>query len=447
MQLSSFGADTPRVLKQCLDLISSPKHSTYSSPVEANNSDKYASHPDIQYFKKIKSKNHFGYHKYKKSPKKTITSALVSTSHFEPYSREQLLDRLSTYSSLNWSIPSGVKDLNELKCAQNGWECVSITIHNNSKNHLVCSSCKMFISLIFNDLDNDYGINYEDYEDLNNHIAKEYLTQIAVDGHEDHCPWRNFETPLKLTYYLPPFITSTNEILVKRYLSCLKSLVDNITVLKDKIELFPTVMDMDQEIMKKSNSWLLNKYYYNDKENKTMILHNIPPWIYSVAMLGWDLKVQSFSNHLVLFLVCLDCNKKVFLDSMSHPPISNEFGILPSTGLDIASSNILTPVKYPPSIEPTKMENTASQYDQVEEVDNNIDILEEHKSWCSHHVLFNDNDKLSDYLYHLIHQLEDINTDNMDIDDTPRKRKVSFDIKEGLERLNKLRKLYLVDDI
>ncbi|CAH6722845.1 hypothetical protein CLIB1444_11S02454 [[Candida] jaroonii] len=439
---------TPRVLKQCVDLILSPKHEKYSIPMDINIHEKFSEHPDIQYFKKIKSKNHFNYHKYKKNPIKINKTDSLMVSDFDPYSRDALISRISSYSTINWKIPFENHELNELRCSQNGWKCVSISINNNSKNHLVCVSCKQMLTLRFNEEDfTTFEFDLKDIEEVNDHLCHEYLKQIQVSAHEENCPWRNFETPVEGIYYLKPFLHSTNEILINNYLHSLKTLVDNVSVIIERQDNFHDLIQETKsraqidQFTKNSNTWLMNKFYKHDKENQIIRLSTIPSWIYIISLLSWELKVQSFAHQLVLFLVCPQCNKKVFIDSTQHSPVSPSFKVPQSTGLNLSTSKILTPVKYPPTI-----------MEDEEEFYNTVDLYSEHKPWCfmKHRASV---EIMSNYLYDIIvnsetsigingELLEDV---EMKIGDSQKRRK-SFDINEGLERLNKLRKLYLVEE-
>lgn len=444
---SPFNA-TPNILKQCLDLFSSPTQS-FSIPVEINVKEKYNDHPDIQYFRKIKAENHYAYHKFKTTPKKPAPKDKYNDTEFDPFSRTQLLDRLSSFSSLNWSVPfDNLNQLNELTCARNGWKCISISINHNSKNHLLCTSCKRLATLRFNDYPTDSDFDVNEYQELNEYLAQEYLTQIKTSAHDKNCPWRSFETPDKGTYYLKPYIESTNEPLFNSYLHCLKGLTENCNVLCERLELFTHLQPESEEMQKLkllSNNWLLSRYYNDNKENKFSSLNKTPQWIYIVALLGWNLKVQSFAQQLVLFLVCPDCNRKLFLDS------TEQTASFPK----MSSSDILTPVKYPMAI---RSQTLKSHYDvnPGDEEDETLNLFSEHKSWCLRNLIWNDTTRIEDYLFKLLLSLESgvgpngeylgTNESSMFVDDESLKTKVDFNIDEGLERLNKLRKLYLVDD-
>lgn len=472
-----FNSHTPKVLKECLDLFLSPKHDNYPAPIESGL--KYSDHPDIQYFKTVKLKNHYDYHKFKKTPKKTHKPATQRHSNFDPFSRGQLLSRLTTYSPLNWSIPMETHhELTELKCAQNGWKCIAISVNDYSKNHLMCISCMKVVTLRFNELQmlsprsqnfessmngaNDiHGINdINNVNELNLYLCQQYIDDITTNGHDTNCPWRHFETPLDGIYYLKPFIDSTKDALVNCYLGDLKDLIENNTIIVNKAEYFQALLDSKYNterlliFIKASNELLLEKFYGDNKENKSSLLELIPPWFYLIALLGWDLKVQSFANHLVLFLTCSCCNKKLFLDRASHPQVPKDVSHLPSsTGLSLPTSKILTPMKIPPS----HLSHSSEFVDQFheEELDDEpegFDLLLEHKPWCMHRKPINDdNEILIDYLFEVIinsysgNDQEAINKSSSAISTTG-KRLSEFDIKEGLERLTKLRKLYLADD-
>lgn len=453
----SHDAHTPRVLKQCLDLFDSSRHDTYPKTAENH---RFADHPDIQYFQRVKLKNHYNYHKFKRTPKRAPQSPTSHRCNFDPFSRELLLERLSTYSPLSWNLPSVEENgLSELKCAQNGWKCISISINEYTKNHLMCTSCMHILTLRFNEIsslndnEHEYGFDIDQVHDLNQlnaHLCTMYSDQIQSSGHDANCPWKNFETPLAGVYYMNPFLDSTNEALLNGYLANLRDLVENNTVIVNKAEHFQSLMDSKYnceqllEFIKASNNLLLDKFYQDIKENKGSLLELIPPWFYLIALLGWDLKVQSFADHLVLFLTCADCNKKLFLDQTSHPQVQKDTSHLPvSTGLSLSASKILTPVKFPPSDlnKPSQFGDPLADEEEIE----SFDLLAEHKHWCFKRRAIDGNDILIDYIFNLV-----INTnkheDDMEGQTFSQKRKPEFDVKEGLERLNKLRKLYLVDD-
>lgn len=467
---------TPKVLKEYLELISSPSHETYIDQDERG-MDRIFNHPDIQYFKNIKAKNHYNYHKLKNKNKHRPETSIIKSPAFDPYSREYLLKRLSTFTALNWHIPlsSDQSDINELSCARNGWKCVSISANNNTKNHLLCTSCNHQLILKFNDINSPstfvpFDFDIEDYQELNKSLVSEYSKQIRKFGHSSDCPWINFETPLEGVYYPRPFINSTNELLTNEYLKNLKNLASNLDVFNSTSGVFKDALFNEEEnpkfsdFIKISKNWLLNRYFKDNKENFFNLLERVPQWVYKVAVLGWGLHIQSFSNHLVLLLICSKCNKRIFLNSVYHEPIEKN-NLIGATdlGINLPSSGVLTPCKFPPLIlgkdehHDTLYTDSGPDESELDGWDKDkIDLVEEHKSWCCNIKLIDGSTSLYQYYINIVTNSGNIHNEGTfytqyDIDvsnilNSAHKRKHSFDINEGLEKFHKLRKLYLVDD-
>lgn len=420
---------TPQILQKVVDVVSSPNHNHYPVPIEISLSEKYADHPDIQYFKLIKSKNHYNYHKFKKNPIKPELKDIASKSEFNPFSRQNLMGRLSTFTPLNWWCPENTID--ELICAKSGWKCLSISINNDSKNHLLCTSCNKLLTLKYGDFDFELN-SITDHNQVNDLLTHHYLNQLTSSGHDTNCPWINFECPVEGVYYLRPYIESNNRILIDDYLSCLYSLVQNVSIFqRDMFDDSINTQVLDS-VINQSNALLIERYFSHSKENQS--LSSIPKWIYTIALLGWQLKVQAFSSKLVVYLVCCQCNKRVFL----HLNRSD-------TSIDVTESAVLTPCKYPASIS------------SEEEL---IDISNEHKLWCVYSRDMIEGVSLVKYLGGVIEGEAETHTEeqstSMAVDSDSynysdsysdnTKRRKSFDINDGLERLNKLRKLYLIDE-
>lgn len=466
---------TPKVLKEYLQLLSSPSHETFVEVGDDKPLDRYLNHPDIQYFRRIKSKNHYNYHKTKNNSRTLPQRIAARAKMFDPYNRNNLLERLSTFTALNWSLPfTGDEcEVNELLCARNGWRCVSILSNNNVKNHLRCSSCNHQLVLKFNDISTasafvPFDFDTEDYHELNMSLISLYYQQILTGGHDASCPWINFETPLEGVYYPRPYIGSTNELLTKDYLSNLKNLTDNVSVLDSNSEIFKEsflVENQDPkflEFIKISNNWLLNRYYKDDKENFFNLLERIPRLFYKIAVLGWTLNIQSFSDQLVLLLICNKCNKRVFLNSAHHAPVNkhNTDESL-SAGMNLSASKILTPCEFPPMIgineQHDSVYSTSGPDDEFDELEKyKFDVVEEHKSWCCNIKPIDDKTSLYQYFMDMVTSNKNINDEEVlyndseiDVDSilsSNHKRKQSFDINDGLDRFHKLRKLYLVDN-
>ncbi|CAH2353173.1 hypothetical protein CLIB1423_09S04434 [[Candida] railenensis] len=470
--------DTSQVLSDCLALLSSPAHEKYPSS-SGRGSSHFNSHPDIQYFKEIKDKNHYEYHKSKYnssninhskslrgndvqvsiqnvlSPQKSVLPAQSTGSsvphtdpriNFNPHDRSSLISRLSTFSVLNWQVPDlglTAVDLNELTCARKGWKCLKGT---SPKNTLSCTYCHSVMQLKFNDASTGANTSYfpfdfdaDDYMELNVALAQNYLKQIRYQGHDDNCLWRVYETPLDGVYYPRPYIDETSIELVEDYLKNLKALTDNNHLIVDLRPIFKNSVNFQppspsEEFISKSNSLLVEKYYKEDQENSyydIQLNSNIPGWMYRIAALGWSLHVQYFSRQYVILLVCSQCNSRVFLPQNQNQNQSQTQG-----ELNLSPSRILTPCKYPPFI--SNVANNESIFDDVEEEElSKIDIVNEHKPWCCHLKQYPHNRTLEDLLFELILVETETNTTKST------KRKSSSEIAENLNRLNKLRKVFL----
>ncbi|KAK6458886.1 C3HC zinc finger-like-domain-containing protein [Scheffersomyces xylosifermentans] len=496
-----FTAATHQVLNKCLDIFSTPTHEKYvhhnhtsSARSSSTRPDKtYSGHPDIQYFQKIKSKNHFNYHRSKLSGNKNsqnIDKIHSRMTVFDPYNVDFLVSRLKTFNAMNWHIPNfhnedPERSLNELKCARNGWKCVSFSLNNNTKNHLLCTSCNQQLVLKFSKnlggtkeysaYDHEFLKNeaFEDNTDqLNQALHDKYLTQIETSGHSHSCSWRNFETALQGVYYPRPYLNRTNEFLIRDYLKNLKNLMDNSMILNEYVDNFSDNFisggsdiigkdglhhDIFKQFVGVSNSWLLQRYFKNNKENFSVLLDFTPTWYYKLAMLGWSLNVQSFSNDLILLLICNKCNQRIFLNSSSSNNVRREAA---EQALNLSTSKILTPCKYP--VSSTESETTSEFVATSSEAEiEKFDPYKEHKPWCCNiaNVASYEAIKLYNYVTAMIADSaqnigpngEYINVNESDMsfdsaDVTKFKRRKSFDINDGLERLSKLRKLYIIDD-
>ncbi|EGW34460.1 uncharacterized protein SPAPADRAFT_59885 [Spathaspora passalidarum NRRL Y-27907] len=439
--LDEVSHNTSQVLEDCLDIFQSPAHESYNhkNTVYLGNTS-FNQHPDIQYFQKVKQKNHFTYHKSKVQSQKSIEKIQSKSTVFDPYDLNMLLGRLRSFNSLNWQVPNSPQ-LNELKCARNGWKCASFA--RNIKNHLICTNCHQQLILRFsnNNISNDtspFDIDFlsgKEYDDeLNSKLIEKYMVQIETTGHSTECSWRNFETPLDGVYYPRHYLSATNTFLITQYLKNLKSLVDNSLILQEHYDqIFKSSSLQSPEFINISNQWLLARYYKLDKENVSACLQHIPVWFYEIAAQGWSLNAQRYANDVILVMSCGMCNSRVFLNTVT--PASN-----------LNTLQALTPVKYPLHHEP---HDELTEFDQP--LGPQFDPVHDHKPFCSHVH----DPHLHDYFFSLILGSinnigingEYINNDSTIIDrPTTTKRKKSFTMNDGLERLNKLRKLYLIED-
>lgn len=462
--------DTLRALKDCYDVISSPKHESYkSSNGMTSERNILSQHPDVQYFRSIKSKNHYNYHKFKQSAKPTATNSKSKGVHIDPLSREQLMKRLTTFTALNWYLPYGVEsdDFNELKCARNGWRCASNTSEYWVKNHLICTGCNAQLFLKFNDILSPSSVmpfhfDMEDYIEINQPLIQKYLDQITSLGHEKNCTWIYFECPLQEVYYSRPYLWKTREELINDYLRNLRSLVENGSVLRDSIEnselsLITSQVKEEDAFVERSKILLLDKVYGNEKENLANLLPLIPNEFFHVAVLGWCLNIQSFGNVLVLLLICSKCNKRIIINSAVGAPVQkHNVSSCADNGIHLSASKILSPCEFPPTKVSAEHENDSLYTSQgLDQPENSVgsneqyDLTKEHKPWCSIIHAMDGQIRTFEYLADIISNpqsdaAEEINTGTSS-PLVPSKRK-SMEVGDAIEKLNKLRKIYLMED-
>ncbi|KAG2734440.1 hypothetical protein G9P44_002446 [Scheffersomyces stipitis] len=500
MNLDDITATTPQVLNKCVDIFSTPTHESYvdeshfgsggsksRNPIFSSKSP-YSHHPDIQYFQKIKNRNHFNYHRSKQNSKSNTPTVdrlhKMTSTVFDPFNADQLVARLKTFTALNWHIPSlpsceGVvseNTLNELKCARNGWKCVSFSLNNNTKNHLLCTTCNQSLVLKFSEGQQQKEYSAFDYDflknssieascnQLNNALHNKYLDQVVYEGHSPSCSWRNFETPLEGIYYPRPYLNKTNERLLRDYLKNLKNLMDNGMILNEYADSLADcfvngeVDEAFKQFIAASNTWLLQRHFRENKENFSVLLEFTPLWYYKLAMLGWSLHVQSFSEELILLLICDKCNQRIFLNSKSSSVASQA---ATDNTLNLSSSKILSPCTFPVTSKLTS--DGSPDFTAEAEVDSDkFDPFGEHKQWCCNvnnvasteyklmlyeyliQMVINSSDNLGANGEYVVEQ--DMKMEIASSSYYKFKRRKSFDINEGLDRLSKLRKLYLLEE-
>ena len=449
-EMEGVGGDTMRVILECYRAVEAPGHEQYQAVPKARDR-LYCQNADVQYFQRIKQKNHYNYHKSNIDGNTAIVDKIQSKNgHFDPFNRQELLNRLKTFTVMNWNVPSSIcGEMNELKCARNGWKCISFSMNNNTKNHLICTACNQQLVLKFH-ADSDIFHHQDSYsfvdgddefdEEFNAKLAKLYLQQVVCDGHAVDCCWRQLETTLENLYYPRPYVEASDEVLILDYLHTFKNLLDNHVVLSDYGDSFVdsfTSHVPEEKFIVNTNTWLLSKYPDN-KENFSVVLQYIPKWYYRLAMLGWSLNIQTFDKQVVLLLICSKCNQRVFLNS-TH--VNNV-----SIGLDLSTSKVLTPCVNPITL------NVAD-----EETVDRFNPYTEHKPWCcniNHMNSLSEQIYFYDYFETMVAKSTKVlradglfSLDDMLIDfNAPVKRRASFDINEGMERLHKLRKFYLKEE-
>lgn len=95
---------------------------------------------------------------------------------YRPWSSEDLLDRLKTFSYRVWDIPDSFETISPLECAKHGWKTSSLV--SRPMNLLECVSCAKTLKI---EIGND--------PDLYSSLEKKYSMEIADQGHKSNCPW------------------------------------------------------------------------------------------------------------------------------------------------------------------------------------------------------------------------------------------------------------------
>lgn len=95
---------------------------------------------------------------------------------YRPWSSEDLLDRLKSFSYRVWDVPDALEAINPLECAKHGWKISSLV--SKPMNLLECVSCAKTLKIT---LGND--------PDLYDSLEKKYSLDIAEQGHKSSCPW------------------------------------------------------------------------------------------------------------------------------------------------------------------------------------------------------------------------------------------------------------------
>jgi hypothetical protein len=109
-----------------------------------------------------------------REPTATPPSKEIPRVSYAPWSRELFLDRLSTYTYRNWTIPSSLTEINAVECAERGWKCTG------TKNTLQCVQCLQLLNI-------NVGDNSK--PEVQAVLASKYKEMI-VSEHRDTCQWK-----------------------------------------------------------------------------------------------------------------------------------------------------------------------------------------------------------------------------------------------------------------
>lgn len=323
--------DTHEVLKRYIDSIDNKSAAKRFKPLPSNEFKESEAHPDIRYFRSIKNKNHYEYHK-----KKAVVDAKAENStNFSPFDRSRLLNRLRTYRSSNWYLPvlpPSASTLSELECACHGWECVESSPTSRWKNHLICTACCNEVYLMFNytissSSNVPHSLSGSDYDFVNEALMRKYSQLIISSGHNKNCPWVNLHTPKETVYYFTPYAMATNRILFDEYVVALKSIFVHLGSLLSSYRLerleFPENIDSTiiSKFVTSSKSLLVDKNA--DLSNgEDLSVDNIPISFFFIAASGWKLLVKSFNDERLELFKCDSCGGVASVPSILEPKSS-----------------------------------------------------------------------------------------------------------------------------
>lgn len=343
-----------------------------------------------------------------------------------PLSRSFLITRLNSFSVFNWTVSS--PKLSPLICATQGWKC-----HPVRKNELHCTSCHSGIIVklthvpdvltarcskkIFNNqhhaddynqiLNNTekYELQYEfrfldddldDEDDENDdiHVYETLVNSYVNRLSTDHYPTCSFLPLLPLypkdeNYYLSAkdiprelakfhnrldlFKQNRDRLIGRNFQTQFLSL-DEVEFLREYLRYtckdgaeMETEMEMDDDMACRSRG-----------SYTTDLLVNPSLDVILPALLGWELKIQTFHNVKFLLLKCECCTRRILLSSSQIESVRNIEELKPCPHR----------AEIPAREQPTEFDETIGvqehgfdDEDEDEEEDI-INLQQEHDSWC-----------------------------------------------------------------
>lgn len=337
-----------------------------------------------------------------------------------PLSRKQLIKRLNTFSVLNWTIQT--PKLSPLVCATQGWKC-----HAVRKNEIHCTSCHSGIIVKLSEAEPKevaFDINKmlnstekyeqsfdfrflddEDDADDDVHIYETLVNSYVNRLTTDHYPNCNFLPILPLTpkdenYYITSKDIPRELINFKNRLNVMinnknKLMGENFKksiLSKDEMEfLLEYLKDVGNEVEKNqeegNDEMEIDDEYQENEAERMILLDIILP-----ALLGWELKIQKFSNDKFLLLKCDCCTKRILLGSIETVESTdnsrfNDGNVREgeeSRGDKIEELKACPhKAEIPAKEEMTEFDETVKTFNMNdEEEEDEIDVEQEHDSWC-----------------------------------------------------------------
>lgn len=261
-----------RKLSNIINLITGPSSDHKSSPSDSWLGSKLPE--SYKYLKKQRTK------------KLEESETLVQ---YAPWSREKLLQRLSTYTIKNWDIPSS-SQVSALECSKYGWEALNLDQDTNVRNRIQCVCCHMMLHL-------NVGSDVE----VAKAMAQRYH-EMLVGHHRESCPWKH--SWCKSSLYSVPLVRSqVKESIYNRYSSLVR--------VQDRLSQVNLVFDPPVDRKSIEGSSILEAGICDYKA-------------FILAIMGWRLESDSIGPKGFVLMSCEMCFRRLVCGDQQEIDIVDE---------------------------------------------------------------------------------------------------------------------------
>ncbi|CAN6668623.1 hypothetical protein TRVA0_040S01266 [Trichomonascus vanleenenianus] len=216
--------------------------------------------------------------------KNVKSSSDLRSTKYAPWSRDAFLERLSTYSYRNWTVPSNLTEISPVECVKHGW--VGLPVGGSAKeNTIQCVNCLRIINV--NVGGDSLGETRAQVQQL---MAQKYRTRL-VSEHVESCPWKAKGSDDKV--YMFTVTVGQRGALLQRYQVLLeatsKEFLENC-----KLDYSPDILQELAEVRVEGD--LVEAW-----QAKALV----------IALLGWKLESKLPDDSLVLN--CIMCFRRAIL--------------------------------------------------------------------------------------------------------------------------------------